>query len=270
MDLRTLRKTPPWEWPLDAGEIFQKILLDRRANESDRLIAAELAGDSVVIDDHLADALLEVVRNAGEPEQLRATAAASFGPALELSAVGFEDPDDVPISERMFRNIQDSLQKLYMDAGTPKEVRRRILEASVRSPETWHRDAIRHAYASGDTEWVLTSVLAMGWIRGFDAQILAALNNGGPYLQREAVRAAGNWALEAAWPQVFELIQNGDTPKDILLAAIEAAGSIRPHEAKAILRELADSADEDIADAADEALSVAGIPTDPDDEEEGG
>jgi hypothetical protein len=56
MDLKLLADTPPWEWPKNAGRAFRRILLDRQASESDRLIAAELAGDSVVTDDGLADA----------------------------------------------------------------------------------------------------------------------------------------------------------------------------------------------------------------------
>jgi len=73
MDLKTLLDTPPWDWPIDAGRMFQKILIDRRANESDRLVSAELAGDLTAINDDLADTLLTVVCSADEPDQLRAT-----------------------------------------------------------------------------------------------------------------------------------------------------------------------------------------------------
>ena len=147
MDLKTLLDTPPWDWPKDAGRMFRKILIDQRADESDRLVAAELAGDFTLINDDLAETLLTVVRSADEPEQLRAKAAISLGPVLEQTETdGFEDPDDVPITERTFHNIQASLKKLYLDSRTPKEVRRRILEASVRAPETWHRDEIGRAH----------------------------------------------------------------------------------------------------------------------------
>src|SRR6266481_7145004 len=98
--------------------------------------------------DDLADTLLTIVRSADEPEQLRAKAAISLGPVLEQAETdGFEDPDDVPITERTFRSIQDSLQKLHFDKSIPKEVRRRILEASVRAPESWHQNAISSAYS---------------------------------------------------------------------------------------------------------------------------
>ena len=256
MDLKILLDMPPWDWPPDAGRVFLKILTDRRAKASDRLIAAELAGDFTVINDDLADALLAIVRNTGEPEQLRARAAISFGPALEQADLGeFEDPDDVPITEPMYRNIQDSLQKVYFDAGTPKEVRRRILEASVRAPEPWHQDAIAQAYSSGDKKWMLTAVFA--------------LESTDPDVHCEAVEAAGNWELDAAWDHVVELVNDPDTPKPLLLAAIGAVGSIRPTEAGVILVDLADSDDEDIAEAADETMMMAeGAAAYEDDDEE--
>ena len=129
MDLKTLQDTPPWDWPRDAGKMFQEILIDHQANETDRVIAAELAGDLIVINDALADSLTAIIRRPDEPEQLRATAAIALGPVLEQAEIdGFEDPDDVmPITERTFRNIQDWLHKLHFDNSIPKEVRRRIL-----------------------------------------------------------------------------------------------------------------------------------------------
>jgi hypothetical protein len=90
------------------------------------------------------------------------------------------------------------LQKLYFDNGIPKEVRRRILEASVRAPESWHQNAIQAAYSSGDKDWMLTAVFAMGRVRGFDDQILEALKSADPEIHYEAVEAAGAWGLAAA------------------------------------------------------------------------
>jgi len=258
MDLETLRETPPWDWPRDAGTIIRKTLIDQRADESARTLAAELAGDLVVMNDPMADALLAIIGNADEPEQLRASAAIALGAVLELAYTQeFDDPEDVPITEPMFHRIQDELQKLYAHDGTPKEVRRRILEASVRAPAPWQQDAIRSAYSSGDREWMLTAVFSMGYVRGFDDQILEALKSGDPEIHYEAVKAAGNWELDAAWSHIAQLINDPHTSKPLLLVAIEAAGNIRPAEAGTILVDLCDSDDEDIAEAADEAMAMA-------------
>jgi hypothetical protein len=202
-------------------------------------------------------------------EQLRSRAAISLGPVLEQADTdGFEDPEDVPITEPMFRTIQESLEKLYLDNNTPKEVRRRSLEASVRAPQVWHQAAIEQAYSSGDKEWMLTAVFSMCWVRGFDEQILLALKSSDPEIKYEAVVAAGNWGLDAAWSPIVELLNDGLSPKPLLLAAIGAIGSIRANEAPEILVDLADSDDEEIAQAVVEALATDDSDLDEEDEDD--
>jgi hypothetical protein len=275
MDLKLLADTPPWEWPGDAGKTFRKVLNNPKAAAADRLIAAELAGDFSVIDNDLANVLLAVLRNKEEPEELRAAAAASFGPALEGAFCEFdeesgvfEDPEMVPISEGQYRTIQDALQRIYSDASTPKLVRRRILEASVRGGEPWHEEAIREAYATGDPEWMLTAVFAMHHVRGFEKETLEALQSTDPEIHCEAVVGAGSKELDAAWPHVFRLVQDKGTEKDLRIAAIGAIGQIRPQEAEEILLELMESPDEDISEAADEALSMMEPDFDEDEDDE--
>jgi len=80
-----------------------------------------------------------------------------------------------------------------MDVEVPKNVRRRILEASLRAPQDWHQDAIRAAYSSDDEDWNLTAVFSMRWVRGFDDQILEALDSDNQHVHYQAVLAAGNW-----------------------------------------------------------------------------
>ena len=258
MDLKTLYDTPPWDWPEGTAKMFLGILRDDQADESERLLAAELAGDSTVINDNLADALLSILRNGDESEELRGKAVISLGPALEYAYMDwFEDPDEVPISEETFRGIQESLRGLYMDAGVPKEVRRRILEASVRAPQDWHQDAIRAAYSSGDADWKLTAVFCMRFVRGFNDQILEALETENQDIHYEAVCAAGNWEVDAAWSHIASLVTTKETDKHLLLAAIDAVAGIRPQEAAEILIDLADSDDEDIVEATYEAMAIA-------------
>jgi hypothetical protein len=259
MDLKILKDTPPWDWPKDAGKMFLEILNSNQADESDRLIAAELAGDFTVINDELVDALLSILCSSDESESLQGKAVISLGPVLEHADTdGFEDPDDVPINEQTFHRTQELLHKLYVDDNVPKNVRRRILEASVRAPQDWHRDAIRVAYSSDDGDWRLTAVFCMCFIHGFDDQILEALESENPDIHYQAVCAAGNWEVDAAWPHITGLVTSEDTDKPLLLAAIDAIASIRPQEAGAILFDLTKSDDEDIVDAAYEAMAMTG------------
>lgn len=258
MDLSKLKDTPPWEWPEETRDVLLKALRDEGASEADRLLAAELAGDVTVVDDELAEALLSLLRAPGEREELRGQAAISLGPVLEQADTeGFGEPEEIPISESAFVRIVESLRKLYMDADVPAGVRRRVLEASVRAPRDWHADAVRAAYAGDAPEWRLTAVFAMRWVPGFDDPILEALESGDEDVHYEAVCAAGSWGLDAAWPHVADILGSPTAGKPLLLAAIEAAADIRPGEAGAILVELTDSEDEDVAEAAHEAMAMA-------------
>jgi hypothetical protein len=271
MKMKVLQDSPPWEWPRDAGRQFLDALKNRSIDESERLIAAQLAGDLIVINDRIAKTLLGIVGNAEESEALRGTAAIALGAVLEqASLTEFEDPEEVPIREETYNTIQDSFERFLSEGDFPKLVRRKMLEASVRAPEPWHRDVIREAYASEDEEWKLTAVYAMRWVRGFGHQILDALRSSNNAIRREAVVAAGNWELDAAWSHVHSLVQDDKAGKELRLAAIDAIAAIRPSEARLILGDLASSDDEVIAKAASEAMMMAEEHFPHDDEDDDG
>ena len=150
------------------------------------------------------------------------------------------------------------MRELYLDTGQPRDVRRKILEASVRASRKWHPEAVRSAYASDDAAWRLTAVFCMCYVGGFEKEIRAALDSEDPDIRYQAVRAAGNWELDAAWPHVAALVSSDRVDKRLRLAAIEAAAAIRPQAAQALLADLVDSDDEDLRDVAMEALTMAG------------
>jgi len=270
MSLDRLQNTPPWDWPRDADTILLKPLRDPKATAADRELAAELAGDVTVINDDLAAALLAILRNNRESDELRGRSAVAFGPVLESVDVdGLVDPDDPvdpdgpadpaspPISDDTLHNIQETLTTLYQDTGIPKHVRRRALEASVRAEQDWHVDAIRAAYTSSELDWRVTAVFAMRYWSGFDDQILESLASDNADIHYQAVCAAGVWEIDAAWRHVLDLAMAEETEKRLRLAAIEAVAAIRPDEAGDALDELSMSDDEDIAFAVEEALAAA-------------
>lgn len=258
MDLEILKNTPPWDWPADTDKDLLAALTDRDAQPDERLLAVELAGDYTVINDPLASALLAIVGEPDETQALRCQAATSLGPALaHADLYGFDDTEDLLLSEGMFHEAQRSLRELYHDADAPTEVRRRALEASVRAPQDWHRDAVRKAYSREDEAWRLTAVFCMGHVSGFDDQILEALDSDNPEIHYEAVCAAGNWGIDAAWRHIVGLLDAEDTDKPLRLAAIDAVANIRPEEAGLVLDELFDSEDEEIVEAVNEALAMA-------------
>jgi hypothetical protein len=259
MDLKTLSQLSPWDWPADAGATLLGALRSRAADDADQLLAVELSGSTTVMNDELAGALLEIIRDPAEAERIRGAAAIALGPTLEeLGSDAFDEIEDPLVSEGVARAIRDSLRETYLETGAPREVRRRALEASVRGEADWHAGAVRAAYHSGDDEWRLTAVFCMSYVKGFDREIEEALASGDPKLRYEAVHAAGNWAVDAAWPHIRAVLRAGeDVDKPLLLAAVDAAVCIRPAEAAEVLGELAESEDDEIAEAALEALAMA-------------
>jgi hypothetical protein len=259
MDLKMLAEAPPWEWPGDAGETILESLGDRDADQDERLLAAELAGDFVVIDDELAMALVSLAEDGEEPGELRGQAAISLGPALEhVDTFGFEDEDDIVITEEVTVHIQRSLEALHGDDRAPAEVRRHALEASVRAPQDWHREAISRAYSRAETDWKRTAVFCMRFVRGFDEAIVESLESPDAVTHGQAILAAANWELEVAWPHVAALLYSEGIDKSLLLAAIEAVPLLRPREASVLLAPFVDSEDEDIVDAVQEAREMTG------------
>lgn len=278
MDMQTLNNMPPWEWPDGAGDIIRSVLGEKSAPLADRLLAADMAGNTVVMNDEMAALILAVLRDSGEPEELRCKAAISLGPGLEYGdTMEFDDPDDIVLSEKVFHEVQEQLRDIFQDKNIPKNVRRRVLEAAVRAPADWHEGAIREAYGDNDEEWHLTAVFCMGYVDGFEDEILESLESENPDIVYEAVTAAGTWQIEEAWPFVEELIINRDeTDKSLLIAAIIAAPQIRPGEAAELLSapDLSYPDDEEIAEAVEEAREMMMIMADdfpddlPDDEDD--
>ncbi|MDZ7759539.1 MAG: HEAT repeat domain-containing protein [Desulfovermiculus sp.] len=258
MYLTRLKNMDPWEWPEDAGGIFLQTLLDPKGSLEDRMLAAELGGDPVVMNDELAHALLQVAMNADEPEELRRQAIVSLGPALELADMEEIDCfDDSPISQHVFQAVQENLYSLFHDPNTPKNIRRSALEVSVRAESDWHHEAIEQAYSSNDAEWKLSAVFCMIYVQGFEEEILESLKSPEEMIHYHAVKAVGNWELEEAWEHISALALSPQTEKELRLTAIDALGTIQPEKSQPILERLTRDEDEDISGVAFEALGMA-------------
>lgn len=258
MDLEELYDMPPWEWPDGTKEKLVQLLENAAARLEEREMAAELLSDLDVMDDGVAEVLLKIVSDSKEDPGLRGTAAVALGSALEYADVeGFENPEEDPISEATFQNIQQKFYELYHDPRTPGELRRSVLEGSVRAPQEWHREEVASAYASGDDDWKLTAVFAMRWIEGFEHEILEALRSSDPDMVYQAVCAAGAWGLPDAAPVLEEILQSEEVEEDLLFAAIEAVPTVMPEKAPEVLGPLRQSDDPDVVDAVEEALTTA-------------
>ncbi len=264
--LRQIYNTPPWDWPKTADTLLLATLQNPDGNEEDRLLAARMAGNFVVINDDLTEALLDIAENTNETEELRSKAIISFGAALSYIYVDMDEfaevdeYNDFAVTEAMYQRIIKSLQKLYFDGTVPDSVRRRTLEASIRSPQPYHSGAVRAAYQSGKENWMITAVFCMAHLKGFQQEILEALQSKVPDIKYHAVQAAGNWGITDAWSDISDILNDQNADTDLLLAAIDATGNIGHHEAIPALNELLDrsSDDDDIVDVVHEALAMLG------------
>jgi len=260
MLIKNLYNTPSWKWPEDAADHIHSILLDT-SKQADRLMAAELAGDITVINEDTVKILLTIIQNHDEPETMRSQAAISLGPILEETDISkndeFNEFDDWGLPETMFQQTQNLLRNLYLDANIPDIVRRRILETSVRAPMDWHQNAIRAAYVSKDNKWQLTAVFCMGYIKGFDDQILESLQSDNDDIRLEAFYAVGNSGLHEAWPHIESILKETDPNKDFLMAAMAAVPSIFPEKAETTVRRFLSFDDAEVVDTAFECLFMA-------------
>ncbi|MBT9582827.1 hypothetical protein IV102_05730 [bacterium] len=257
MKFERLLELESWQWPPTATGVLTTVVKDRTRPTPDRVQAAQLLGDSGSMDDEAAHSMLSVVTAAVEPDEVRDAALLALGPMLEAS----EDTDligsDSHLSEPALREVKKRIRDLFGDASQPVLLRRRALEVAVRAPEGWHRDAVREAFASPERDWQLTAVFCMRFVRGFNKQILQALEGRDDEILYEAVMAAGAFEVKEAWCRVASLATAQDTDKDLRLAAIESIATIQPKKAPEILLQLIGHRDDDIAAAAEEALAMA-------------
>lgn len=257
-------------------------------DETDRPLVRALRGDdpamrSVALDeiadvvgDALARELLRFARDPGNGLEERARALIALGPALQMcwededddgtlpaappDASAFEEAFfDHPLSTAVYGKVLEDLRRVYHDADLPKLLRRRALEASVRAPRDWQKDATRAAWSSGDPEWRVTALFAMGFLGrlrdgGFREEISEAFFSDDSVLRREAILAAGRAGIEDLVGPMMHLAGDPGVDREDRLAAIEALGEMAAQGASDLLAELTDDQDSEIAETARWAL----------------
>ena len=130
-----------------------------------------------VTDERALAALLDLVQRRDASVEVRAKAAVAFGPALEIYDYDRDEPlfGDEEIDPAVAKQTQRTLIAIVRDESEPKLVRRRALEASIRSYEDEHAPLIRRFWIDRDVEWRMTAVFCMGYAPGFEREILGAV-----------------------------------------------------------------------------------------------
>ncbi len=224
-------------------------------------------------DDELAAEILAVLQSTAAPE-LRAAAAIALGPTLEVVDADLDEHGRVDasygepvLSQRQFDRVTAALEELCRDPAQPELVRRRALEAAVRSPRPWQVPVVRKAWAGDSLPWRMSAVFAMAYLADvdFSAEIVAAFHSGTPELVREAVFAAGQREVVALRHDIAAIADDEQAQRELRLTAVEALGWLADDEATALLERLSRAQDGDLAETAELALAMAQL--DLDDEE---
>lgn len=248
-----------WEWPDEGKLLVMQGLASDQAEQ--RLAALECVGES--LDRELMTLSMDLLEK--DPEELvRAAAAIALGPALEMMSTEVDDdqgdddldPEDaaeLPLSVDSYRALEERLQQIALDATQPVEVRRRCLEAAVRSKRSWQGDAVRQAFAQSGIEWRLTAVFCAGFLDGFRGEISEALDHEDPEVRMEAIRAAGECGIEALGPEILDIAKDEEILLPLRLAAIDALVPLAPDGTHEFLEKLAGGED-DLAEMAVLAL----------------
>lgn len=213
--------------------------------------------DEDILDDAGAHRMLDILTDSEADPERRGQAAIKLGPGLQLVDERL-NWDDITLyfGKATFEKIDQTFRSLYHDPSTPKLVRRRILEAAVRAPMDWHEGAVRAAWETDDDQWRQTALFGMGYIPGFEDQILDILksDNLSEEILREAVRAAGARGINNAEPIVRRVALDEDVESYTRQLAIEALIWCGNDASERALVKLMDHEDRNIAETAQWAL----------------
>lgn len=253
--------------PLDSFDEVDRELVAALRSDDPEVRSYALGEVHAVVDDALARELLRLARDGERDPEERGRALIALGPALEMASYeetaegalpsGGDDVwDDDPFSDAAYQEIHGELRRIYHDAGLPKLVRRRALEAAVRAPRDWQREAAAAAWGSGDPDWRVTAIFAMGFLGGFRDEIVEAFGSDDPPVRHQAIRATGysEAAAKALRKELLAVAADPGADRDDRLAAIWALGEAQPRGAREVLEDLVDDRDPEVAAEAEAAL----------------
>lgn len=180
---------------------------------------------------------------------VRAAAASGLGPFVLLGELDKISPEKLAHIERVL---------LPRITGTDDDlVRRSALEAMGYSSRREMVRLISEAFEENDPDWIASALVAMGRSASeeWEMHILRSLFHPDAVVRLEAIRAAGALTLTRAVEPLLELLDSGETGKELRFAAIWALSEIGGEKANAALESLLDNAatDEE-ADFIEEAI----------------
>jgi HEAT repeat protein len=180
---------------------------------------------------------------------VRAAAASALGLFVYLGELE-EIPEDV------LHQVEESLLQVQAGQDEPL-IRRRALEALGFSGRLEVPGLIRAAYNSSDTDWMASSLFAIGRSadNAWEPEVLRALRYPKANVQLEAVRAAGALELEKSRRALLDLLEEEAQDSDIRAAIFWSLSQIGGEEVRETLETiLEETEDEEEAEIIEDAL----------------
>jgi len=178
---------------------------------------------------------------------VRAAAATSLGRFVLLGELE-------KLSATLSNSVCEALWEVIHSLEEDIEVRRRAIESMAYSSEEAMAEVIADAYADDDWRMRVSAVFAMG--RSADPRwkstVLREVTNPNPEMRYEAARACGALEVEEAIPYLRNLVYDND--RDIQEVSIWSLGQIGGAEARRILEDCYEEADEILCEVIEDAL----------------
>lgn len=220
------------------------LLAVRDADPQVRLMAVLVLSE--YDDDELAPLLVSLAEN--DPSTLvRAAATSALGYMVEKGEL-----EELPAS--LLLQVENCLLNIY-NSSEDKNLRLRAMESLGYSSRPEVEPILRTAYQSQDTDWLVSSLLAMG--RSYDStwaeDVLAAMQDTRIEVQVEAAKAAGELEVEDSRPILLEMLNSEDS--NLRQVAVWSLSQIGGNNVRDALEDLLESVeDEDEADFIETAL----------------
>jgi len=179
---------------------------------------------------------------------VRAAAATALG---RFVLAGELENLDADIAARILGELLDRFHR----ADETIEVRRRAVESAAYACVPGVSEALEIAYYDEDENMRISALFGMGRScdRRWRTTVLKELDSDSPAMRYEAARASGELELRQAAPALARLLDDAD--RQIREASIWALGQMSGPEARQILTDAYQDADEETIVALDEALA---------------
>jgi len=199
-------------------------------------------------DPHIAKELMALLEKDPSPD-VRAAAATGLGTFIYQGEL--EELD-----ETLHHGIEDRLLDVVQGQDEVL-VRRRALESLGFSGRSEVPGLIRKAYDSGEVDWMVSALFAMGRSADntWDADVKRMLRHPKAEVQFEAVRAAGELSIESARRVLLDLLEEEAQDAEIRQAAIWSLSQIGGEQVRETLETLLEETeDEEEAELLENAL----------------